>query len=662
MFDAFYQAVHKNWRVSGRHLAILLCGLLGIANPSFAQHGKPLSENTKDGYSKSNQSKVFYHGGKWWAMAFADAEDTWAIWQYMDTTWSIAALAGNTSSSAHPDVVLNAATNKLYILYSAKASEFYRMSFSGGAWSIDSGFPVSLSVLGKGDSQNPASLAAAKNGELWIFRINNETLQTLRSTDDGASWSALINVKTGLNTDKGLTDARAFSNGGQNYLGVAYGEEETPGVSRFGFLYHQDGALETEWTDESAALSVVTENATSNICLAADVSNNLYLLTQNGNATGVDPRNTLYKRASAGGWQSFKVNTTNTWTSPALAVSSTNKLFLMGIDTATFKGEYKAVAIGQENTSESAPITPLFENNAEPFADLSAPAHLVDGASQVLVTCENSEAGNIWFNLVNVSGGGPGPGPGGCPPVLAVGPTAIEGTRGGSSIFYKPNQSKVFFHAGTWWVAAQDTSGAQWFLWKKQGATWLKAFSLGTPGSVKPDCFIDSPNNKLYVLLSHSSNNGTKFLRLSYDPIAGSWSNDAGFPIGLTGFKHQGENPCVLLRAKNGEFWVFVARLGALYARRSSDGGATWTADIIVKTLDITTAMVDAVAFTSNGKNYVGVGFAEDTDPISHYGFVMHQDGAADNVWADETLLISIPPNTFGDDHIAMAVSPANDV
>lgn len=644
------------------HLTILLSGLLCLANPSFAQTGKLLSDNTKDGYSKSNQSKVFYHSGKWWAMAFADAEDTWAIWQYVDTTWSIAATAGNTSSSAHPDVVLNAATNKLYILYSAKASEFYRLSFSGGTWSIDSGFPVSLSVLGKGDSQNPASLVAAKNGELWIFRINNETLQAIRSSNDGASWSALINVKTGLNTDKGLTDARAFSNGGQNYVGVAYGEEDLPGVSRFGFLYHQDGAAETAWTDESASLLVGTENATSNISLTADASNNLYLLTQNANATGSDPSNTLYKRAAAGGWQAFKVNISNTWTSPALAVTSANKLFLMGIDTATFTGEYKSIAIGQENNAASALSAPLFENGADLFADLSAPSHVVDGTSHLMVTCENSEAGNIWFNLLNVSGGGPGPGPGGCPPVLAAGPAAIEGTKGGSSIFFKPNQSKVFYHANTWWVAAQDTSGTEWFLFKKQGANWIKFFSLGSPGSMKPDCFIDSPNNKLYVLLSHSSNDGTKFLRLNFDPNTGLWSNDPGFPVGLTGFRHQGENPCVLVRAKNGDFWVFVARLGVIYGRRSSDGGATWTADIIVKAIDITTAMVDAVAFTSNGKNYVGIGYAEDTDPISHYGFVLHQDGAADDSWADETNLISVPPNTYGDDHLAMAVSPNNDV
>lgn len=663
MLATFYQRICKKWRVCGMLFVLLLAVLLCHAQTAFAQNGKLLSDNTKDGYSKSNQSKVFYHGGKWWALAFADAEDTWAIWQLNDSTWSYAAAAGNTSSSAHPDAVLNAATNKLYVLYSAKSSQFIRMSFSGGTWSIDAGYPVTLTALGKGDSQNPASLALAKNGELWIFRINNETLQTMHSTNEGATWSALINVKSGLNTESGLTDARAFTSGGQNFVGVAYGEEDTPGVSRYGFLFHQDGAVETAWTDESASLTVGAENATSNISMAVDAANNLFLLTQNANATGSNARNTLYKRAAAGGWQSFSVNTSQTWTAPAVAVSSTNKLFLLGINTTTFEGEYKSLTIGQENTASAALSNPLFDNSGEQFANLSAPAQIVDATSHLLITCENISAGLIWYNRLNVGGGGPGPGPGpSCPPVLAAGPAAIEGTRGGSSVFYKPNQSKVFYHANAWWVAAQDTSGKEWFLYKKQGANWIKSISLGSPGSLKPDCIVDSPNNKLYVLQSHTSNDGTKFLSLTYSTNTGAWSYDVGFPVAILGFKHQGENPCVLIRAKNGDFWVFVARLGVIYARRSSNGGVTWTPDIIVKTIDITTAMVDVVTFTSNGKNYIGLGYAEDTDPISHYGFIHHKDGDADNVWTDETHLISVPPNTYGDDHMSMAVSPNNDV
>lgn len=109
--------------------------------------------------------------------------------------------------------------------------------------------------------------------------------------------------------------------------------------------------------------------------------------------------------------------------------------------------------------------------------------------------------------------------------------------------FTKSNQSKAFFHDGTWWVAAPDASLSEWFLWKKQGAVWNKTISLGTPGSIRLDCHMDSGNNKLYILAAHGSNTGTKFMRATYNPDDDTWTTDVGFPVTLTGFTYQGETP-----------------------------------------------------------------------------------------------------------------------
>jgi hypothetical protein len=661
----FRQLTRSFWRFHRLHLALALLAFFGASHPASAQTptgvaGKLLSSNTKKGYSKSNQSKVFFHDGKWWAMAYAKKEKQWHIWQYSDPTWTAAASAGNTSSSTRPDVVLNAATNKLYIIFSTSDTPaFYRMSYSGGTWNIDSGFPKSLSAFSDTDSKGPVSLVRAANGELWLFRLIASTLEGLRSTDDGNTWSAKFVVKSGLNYKKGTTDTKVFSMGGQSYIGLAYGEEFKAGKSRFGFLYHRDGDAETLWTDESAALTMMgAENATGGINLAADASNNLYLFTQNGNALGTDPRNTLYKRNAATGlWQAFNANVSDTWTSPAIAVQGASKLFLMGINVATSKAEYKTITIGKENLAGGAFTTPLFENGADVFIDLSAPLNAVDGTTQLMVCAENNTMEKIWYSLVTVGSALT------CNPPTAEGPAAIADTKGGSSEFYKPNQSKVFFHDGTWWVAAPDAIANEWILLKKQGSAWTKAISLGGPGSIKADCYIDSGNNKLYILAAHGSSTGTKFLRLTYNPDDGTWATDLGFPVTLTGFTYQGENPGVLTRAKNGDFWVFVPRSGVLYARRSADGGLTWSGDITVKNLSVpATALCDAVTFSSNGQNYVGVGFGEDSDPLGRFGFLMHKDGDPDNVWTDETSQIVLPANTQCDDHMAMAVSASNEV
>ncbi len=250
----------------------------------------------------------------------------------------------------------------------------------------------------------------------------------------------------------------------------------------------------------------------------------------------------------------------------------------------------------------------------------------------------------------------------GCTPPAATGPSAISGTFGGSSKFYKPNQSKVFFHADKWWVAAPDNLENDWFLWKQAGATWTKALKLSIEGSAAPDCYVDNAANKLYILLSHNSADSPQFLRLTYNPNTEAWTKDAGFPKTLLGFTHKGENPCVLTRAKNGDFWIFGVREAVLYARRSNDNGVSWTSDIKVKQMGSPTVNCDAVSFTANGVNYVGVGYGEDTDPLSKYGFLKHKDGDANNVWSDETSKVGVPPRTFADDHLAMMVSPTNTV
>lgn len=660
--------LHRPWRLSRFSLALVLLGLFCVGQPTFAQNGKLLSDNTKKGYSKSNQNKLFFHDGKWWAMAYAKKEKQWYIWQYLDSTWTAISPAGNTSTSARPDVALSA--NKLYILFSgSKATDFCRLSYNAGTWSLDAGFPKALSALGNGDSKNPASLARAMNGELWLFRISSKVVQAMRSSDDGASWSGIISVKSALNYKKGSVDAKAFSMAGQNYIGVAYGETEKAGVAtRFGFLYHRDGDAETAWTDESAALTMLgAENSTNNLCLAADASNNLYLFTQNspaavGNALGSDPRNTLYKRNAASGlWQAFAVNTSDTWTSPAIAVQGSSKLFLMGINTATNKAEYKIVNIKKENLAASAPVNPLFDNGADVFLDVSTPVNAVDGATQLMVGSENNTAAKIWYNRIEI-------GSVNCNPPAVAGPAAIEGTKGGDSDFYKPNQNRVFYHDGAWWAAAPDGITGEWYLWKRQGSSWVKANLISTNlGAARPDFYIDSVTNKLYILIASTSSTGTKFQRWTYNPDDGTWAIDPGFPVALSGFNYQGENPSVVTRAKNGELWVFVPRAGVLYARRSADDGQTWSPDIAVKTLAIPLALCDAVTFSSpaavgNGQNYVGVGYAEDTDALGRFGFLIHKDGDPDHLWTDETSQIIVPASTKSDDHIALAVSAANEV
>lgn len=387
-------------------LFALIAGMTWPGQEAKSQSGAAISVDTEAGYLKSNQSKVFYHDGKWWALARNAPDSRWYIWKHDGGIWAKNA-ALEKSSTIKYDALLNSATGKLYVMGSHHtASEFWRFTYSDPAdsWTKDSGFKVNPSFL-NADQANPVSLIQAKNGELWIFRIESGALEAKRSTDGGATWSAVITVKSGLTTTSGTTDAVAFTSSGNDYVGVAYGETNAAG-SKYGFLRHRDGDPDATWTDETSALTFFgSERADNKICATTDNSNNVYLFTQNANVGGSDPHNTVYKRS--GTWSKFAVNTNGSgtiWRSPAMVVDVSNgKLFLIGINTSTQFAEYKSCLAGSESSLNGAATTVLLSSPGDTFEDVSAPAPSITSGSSLMVCAQNATDNDIWFNLLNLT-------------------------------------------------------------------------------------------------------------------------------------------------------------------------------------------------------------------------------------------------------------------
>jgi hypothetical protein len=373
-----------------------------------ANSGSAISTSTKSGYKKANQSKVFYYDGQWWASAFYEANNRWYIWKYNGAQWSRTASLDK-SLSYHWDAVLNAATGKLYLFGShSTAPEFRRYSYVGGTWTKDAGYPVVLADFVNADQNNPVSLVRAKNGELWIFRIAAKKLQAKRSSDEGLTWSAPIDVKTGLTASRGTTDAVAFTFNGNNHVGVAYGEADTVG-SKYGFLRHRDGDPDGTWTDESAALTFFGgERALNAICATVDNDNNIYLITRNNLAGGSLPRNTLYKRLNTSAWKRFKVNSTSAhnWKTPVVTIdASSGIIYVMGVDMTSQIAEYKICPLGSEASLETALVSGLFSGGA--FDDLNVPAANLNAVTGLMVTVDNTAASDTWYRHLPISGNVP---------------------------------------------------------------------------------------------------------------------------------------------------------------------------------------------------------------------------------------------------------------
>ena len=238
------------------------------------------------------------------------------------------------------------------------------------------------------------------------------------------------------------------------------------------------------------------------------------------------------------------------------------------------------------------------------------------------------------------------------PPTLTGVANPISGSAGG---YNKPHQNRSFYYAGVWWTAAKKISADKWFLWKLYGDTWSAELEIDNRGTTRPDCYLDAAANKLYILLASPSITATQFLRLSYSGAA--WNIDPGFPVELSNFVFSGESGNVLTKAKNGELWVFRYKAAMVEGKRSSDDGVTWSPAFIVKSNLFASGLCDAVALTSGGENFVGVGYAENTSRNGKFGFLLHRDGEAEENWIDETEAIPQFSGAESDDHVALAVS-----
>jgi len=372
---------------------------------SLPPAGALTDANTTATLAKSNQSKLFYFQSTWWLAAFDANLTDWFLWKFQGGVWS-RDLKIETRSSVRIDAIIDAANNRLYYVSShSSATQFGRLLYANGAWTEEMAL-VEVANFGDGGG-NPVSFSRANNGELWLFRINGSALETKLSTDNGATWSSPITLKSGLTGSGGITDGAAFPEGGSNYAGVFYGMTAANGGTSFGFLRHRNGDPSSTWTDESSALAFFgNERADDWVSVAKADNGRLFVLTRNSNATASgEVKNTLYKRNSASSWSKFKVNTSVEWSSPAVGIDDTNdRVYVMGVRTSAPNfAEYKVCNFGSEGTLETQTATVLLNNNGDNFGDLTAPGKSLYSASGLLVCAGNLTSDDVWYRQINFS-------------------------------------------------------------------------------------------------------------------------------------------------------------------------------------------------------------------------------------------------------------------
>jgi hypothetical protein len=429
-----------------------------VSNPytlqPFSGIGRPLA-GTTDKFDRSNQSKMFYHAGFWWATAQSKTDQAWYLWKFDGAVWSQNILIHATGKN-RPDCVLDPSNNRAYVLLPGSSVTYLtRLKYAaGGTWTIDSGYPYMIPDFAQ-SSDRGISLARAGNGDLWVFTTADSTLYAKKSSDAGQNWSpARLALKRHLHAAFGLTDAVPFSIGGNGHVGVGYAEDSTPGAV-YGFLRHKNSDADTIWTDETGLIPQFA-NTTSDDHLSLAVYNNLvFMIVKTNGGSQTTTSVGLLHRETNGTWLKDSILLSNGWTRPALAVDATNNvLYAVGTREGSFKvGEMKKVAIGSYGDFLSAPIDTIFKNDTDNFVDISTASHNVTSAMQLLVCAGNDTRNEVWYNLIALNAAKQNAlSSGGAPGLLAE--EEIEGVQ----VYPNPFNPQTFFRfrlKTTAWVKLQ---------------------------------------------------------------------------------------------------------------------------------------------------------------------------------------------------------------
>ncbi len=348
----------------------------------------------REDLKKANQSKVFFHQGYWRGVLRPLSSTSWFLYHYENGAWKQDISLGVTGED-QPDVHVDPDRNKVYILFSSN-SQFVRLTISPTVTAIDTGFPKTL-VMNTA-SNDPACLVKALDGDLFIFYVTTDSLRMLYSSNDGQSWTPNRGIRQ---SSTALTDAVAFSPGGQNRVGVFVGEGS--GSKRFRFFTLHDTAAASvpgNWVEETLPGNF---SADDHVNIIRDFDHNLYVLAKLAENLPNGTVFKLLKRSTGGTWSSYDVlaGFTGTTSRPALALDETNKQ-LYALATVGDLIRYAPVPKDNLTAIQTTDWKLALKNKNDLFNNVSTSYQPLTGGTGLMLVAENKTEFKSWFNLLEL--------------------------------------------------------------------------------------------------------------------------------------------------------------------------------------------------------------------------------------------------------------------
>ncbi|MGC0236683.1 hypothetical protein [Arthrobacter sp. SD76] len=216
-------------------------------------------------------------------------------------------------------------------------------------------------------------------------------------------------------------------------------------------------------------------------------------------------------------------------------------------------------------------------------------------------------------------------------------------------------QSKLWFQDGSWWGLLWSASANATKIHKLDGTTqqWQETTTVvDTRVSARGDALWDATGNKLYVVsgttvLSEWSSppsqtavtSGSAALhRFSYDPVAKTYSRDAGFPVTL----HNGSTESITVaKDSTGKLWITYTLVASdnsnrVYVNHSTTSDTEWGTPFVLPTTNAQVHHDDISAVTSFQGDKIGIMWSNQRTGHKRFYFAVHQDGQPVNSWQTE--------------------------
>lgn len=224
-------------------------------------------------------------------------------------------------------------------------------------------------------------------------------------------------------------------------------------------------------------------------------------------------------------------------------------------------------------------------------------------------------------------------------------------------------ESKLWWNDGSWWASMWHPESAEFHIFKlEQGSqTWTDTgVALDDRPGTRADVLWDGAAGKLYVAshrFSESPASGypSRLYRFSYDAGTDRYSRDSGFPVEINDFRTE---TLVIEKDSSGQLWATWVHGGKVWVNRTicnpSCNDASWDTAF---SFDAEVTSDDISSLIAFGGNQLGVMWSNQNNWT--FGFAIHTDSQADEVWSLETALSG---TQLSDDHINLKKDSAGRV